>query len=98
METGEPMKLTDSEIQSLINIANAVMVPSANWWRTFTAPVIQSLLAEIKDSREQIRVEEELLNNRNKLLDAIPECSEHGHGCIPHALEWIERAKKVVPE
>lgn len=30
-----------------------------------------------------------------KLLDDIPPCPGHGKGCIPHAWEWIQRAKEL---
>jgi hypothetical protein len=39
---------------------------------------------------EELRVTEELLAERNRLLDAIPECSVHGPQCVPHAIEWIK--------
>lgn len=29
-------------------------------------------------------------NERVRVLNAIPECPEHGRGCVPHALEWVE--------
>lgn len=37
-------------------------------------------------------VTEKLLEERQRVLDAIPECPVHGK-CVPHALEWIEKAK-----
>jgi hypothetical protein len=33
---------------------------------------------------------ESIHNERAKVLNAIPACPEHGSGCIPHAIEWIE--------
>ena len=42
----------------------------------------------------ELIVTESLLNERQKLLDAIPECGLHGK-CVPHALEWIEKAKAL---
>ena len=41
---------------------------------------------------EELRVCETLLEGRDALLEAIPECKVHGK-CIPSALEWIAKAK-----
>lgn len=35
-----------------------------------------------------LRVTEQLLAERQRVLDAIPLCAQHG-SCVPHALEWI---------
>jgi len=45
--------------------------------------------------REELRVTDALLEERQRVLDAIPECPCHGP-CVPHALEWIEKAKKIM--
>lgn len=42
------------------------------------------------ETEEELRVTDELLAERNRLLDAIPECSVHGPQCVPHAIEWIK--------
>jgi len=52
--------------------------------------------AMMEDTRKELRVTEELLNDRQRLLDAIPECETHGK-CVPHALEWIEKMKATLP-
>lgn len=48
---------------------------------------------EITKLKNELKVTEELLNDRQRLLDAIPECPVHGK-CIPYALEWIEKYKQ----
>ena len=40
--------------------------------------------------RKELDVTNILLDRRNQVLDAIPECPAHGSQCVPHALEWIE--------
>jgi len=30
------------------------------------------------------------------VMAAIPPCAEHGHGCVLHAVQWVEDAKKIV--
>jgi hypothetical protein len=35
---------------------------------------------------------ERLFNERQRVLDAIPDCPIHGTNCVPHALEWIKDA------
>ena len=56
------------------------------------AEVIE-LIEEIKGD---VRNMEALLRERQRVLDAIPECPLHGHDCVPHALDWIAKAKAVM--
>jgi len=44
-----------------------------------------------KEKDEYIQTLEILLTEREKVLEAIPECSMHGPQCVPNALEWIEK-------
>lgn len=46
----------------------------------------------ITELEKELKVTDELLNDRQRLLDAIPECEAHGK-CVPHALDWIEIKK-----
>lgn len=45
--------------------------------------------------RQELDVTDKLLEQRQRVLDAIPECPVHGP-CVPHALEWIEQAKAMM--
>jgi hypothetical protein len=47
-----------------------------------------------KELKKEIKVTDKLLEERQKVLDAIPECKTHG-SCVPNALEWIEEMKKL---
>lgn len=42
--------------------------------------------------KKQLEVTDQLLDERQRVLDAIPECPRHG-SCVPHALEWIEKSQ-----
>ena len=44
--------------------------------------------------QKELEVTDSLLNEIQRVLDAIPECESHGKNCIPHALEWIKERKK----
>jgi len=44
------------------------------------------------DLKKELTVTEQLLEERQRVLDAIPECKTHG-ACVPHAIEWIEEMK-----
>ena len=44
------------------------------------------------DLEQELEVTEKLLEERQRVLDAIPECPSHGK-CVPHAIEWIEEMK-----
>lgn len=37
----------------------------------------------------------DLLKERDRLLDAVPECPVHGKGCVPHAIEWVNSRKGI---
>lgn len=50
----------------------------------FTQPEVDAI-------RKELEVTEQLLNERQRVLDAIPECPGHGRNCVPHALAWIEK-------
>ena len=55
-------------------------------------------VAELEESNrklsEELKVTEGLYRERQRVLEAIPECNVHGD-CIPHALEWIEKMKAI---
>jgi hypothetical protein len=51
---------------------------------------------ELAELKEELRITDDLLTARMRVMDAIPECPEHGGNCVPHALEWIEKAKAVM--
>ena len=56
---------------------------------------IVELVQQLSRAREEIVVDEELIAHRTLLLEAIPECPQHGP-CVPHALEWIQKAKECM--
>lgn len=45
--------------------------------------------------KEELDITNSILRERQKLLDAIPECEVHGK-CVPHAIEWIESMIQVI--
>ena len=45
---------------------------------------------ELEKVEEYILVLEKVLSERDRVIDAIPECPVHGRQCVPHALEWIQ--------
>lgn len=61
------------------------------------ADLFEALQTELKAAKEEIELDDKLLADRNRLLEAIPECPVHG-ACVPHALEWIEKAKALQVE
>jgi len=52
------------------------------------------LQRDLTTLRAELKVTEELLAERQRLLDAVPECPSHGP-CVPHAIKWIETAKAL---
>ena len=51
---------------------------------------------EAKRLERELAVTDSLLVERQRVLDAIPECPVHGP-CVPHALEWITKNRSRVP-
>jgi len=49
-----------------------------------------------KELEKELKITDNLLNERQRVLEAIPECRKHGKGCVYHALEWIEEAKAAM--
>lgn len=52
-----------------------------------------ALRQRMAELEREVEVDERLLDERNRVLDAIPECAAHGGQCVPHALDWIACAK-----
>lgn len=46
------------------------------------------------DLQEELRITDKLIEERNRVMEAIPPCPNHGSQCVPHALEWVEAHKK----
>ena len=44
--------------------------------------------------KEELAVTDSLLEERNRLMGAIPECPAHGAQCVPHAIEWVEEQRR----
>ncbi len=59
---------------------------------------ISKLKERISELEKEIKVDDELLKGRNRLLHAIPECNVHGSECIPHAVEWVNRVRTLCKE
>jgi len=56
---------------------------------------IQYLKRRVANLEAELRVSDELLKDRTNLLKIIPECEAHGDQCVPHAMEWIAKAKTL---
>ena len=54
-----------------------------------------SVEEELKKLQDELLVTDKLLEERNRVLEAIPECPFHGKQCVPHAVEWIRRVRTL---
>lgn len=45
---------------------------------------------QARAAQAEIATDDALLAERQRLLDSIPDCPEHGGGCVPHAIDWVE--------
>jgi hypothetical protein len=46
----------------------------------------------IEALEEELRLTDKLLESRDQVLKVIPACLDHGHSCVPHAIEWVQGA------
>jgi hypothetical protein len=57
-----------------------------------------ALRAENERLREELAVDEKLLSARTEIFDLIPDCPEHGKGCLVHMGDWIRSRLKDAAE
>lgn len=50
---------------------------------------IDDAIAEIEKLRHYTATLEALLEERDRVVEAIPPCPVHGRQCVPHALDWV---------
>lgn len=55
---------------------------------------LMDILARLHAAEEELRITNALLEQRERVLNAIPECPMHGPDCVPHAVEWVHAAEK----
>jgi hypothetical protein len=55
--------------------------------------IMAGLLVEIAKQQEEIRITDQLLNERNSTLALIPGCHPHGDHCQPYYRKWIDKAR-----
>lgn len=53
---------------------------------------LQAADPSLAELQEELRITDKLLEGREQVLRAVPACPAHGNACIPHALEWLQRA------
>lgn len=53
--------------------------------------------AEVTRLKDELKVTDQLLTDRQRVLDAVPPCPAHGP-CVPHAVEWIQQRAGTVDE
>jgi len=57
---------------------------------------IEQLHERIKQLEAELNVTDKLLEERNQVMNEIPECESHGRQCVPHAIEWVKKAKSIM--
>jgi len=50
----------------------------------------------VTELEEMVNLQVRYTKDLEQILEAIPACGAHGRHCIPHALEWIAEAKRVM--
>ncbi|AGA72958.1 MULTISPECIES: ead/Ea22-like family protein [Pseudomonas] len=53
---------------------------------------ILALLAEIERLTEEVALDDKIIAERDRLVDAIPQCAAHGQ-CVPYAIQWVKDAQ-----
>jgi hypothetical protein len=49
----------------------------------------------MKELEHELEVTDKLLDQRNEVMNAIPECPIHGKQCVPHAISWVNAMKDL---
>ena len=62
---------------------NAAFIAAAN------PAAVLALIAEIDGLREEVEIDNKIIAERDRLLNAVPECAAHGQ-CVPHAIQWVK--------
>lgn len=60
-----------------------------------TNEIVISKDTEIAQLKEYIVSLEILVRGRDELAAVLPECPEHGKGCIHYAVDWINRSREL---
>lgn len=64
-------------------------VPDAEFLAGCEPGAVLALIAEIDGLREEVELDNKIIAERDRLLNAIPECAAHGQ-CVPHAIQWVK--------
>lgn len=88
-------------IQSAVNATRSTLTMDAAMQITgllrrleLREKIIKEQQITMEANREAIAVLDKLLSGRQRVLDAVPECPEHGE-CVPYAVAWVERMKSM---
>ena len=57
---------------------------------------VRLLVAEIRRQNAEITLDDARIAALEAVIREIPECKVHGDLCLPHAKEWIEKAKVAI--
>jgi hypothetical protein len=66
----------------------AIELRASDMGNTRARELFDLMARALIEAREEIVVDDKLLADYRRVLDAVPECPDHGH-CVPHALQWI---------
>lgn len=87
-------QLEAATVAAILNEAGEVLD-----WDTITADyrwlMVEAIQAEITRLQDELKVTDQLLDEHNRLLAAIPECPHHGQ-CIPHAIDWVRQSQAEI--
>jgi hypothetical protein len=71
-------------------------VAARTFWNALawlTPAPVQVLTDRVAELEREVDVDNKLLAERDRLLEAIPACDAHGDKCIPAAIEWVGAAR-----
>ena len=92
-----------AEIEQLHNMTGTAMGVGSGAGSLFvygdydSIKAAQAIVIERDQLKAVIEIHNKIIAERNRLLDAIPACPVHGQ-CVPHAIEWVEKALLVMRE
>lgn len=85
--------LWNEEVELVPEYEDAYRSEREHWYRR-----LYQLQVRTQALKEELKVAYELPEERDRVMEAIPECPQHGSQCVSHALGWIRQAKAIIHE
>ena len=56
---------------------------------------LSTLKEQVEGYKAELELTNDLLSDRMRVINAIPECKSHGNNCVPHCEDWVKNMKTL---